>query len=180
MRDALLVATGYISNGVGTAVVSSNGVMLNAAFTCDSSRLDNPFGTQQANPRVNRDRVGATFILGTYSIGTTFTLSWQLSPNAITAGYLPAVYLSAADNHGLYTNSSTKTVWDWEADLGSLLGVLAANDTLVHTINIPYATLSPFFGTNISLVLGMNKDLDNSGARVNANSTCGIPFITAV
>ncbi len=115
---------------------------------------------------VFRERLGATFKLdGAYAPTTLFSFRsiftfWQ--GQATVEPYMLFLYLSNTDDAALYSTMTGKTAWDWEDNLDTLIGQFATN-VLDQSIQIPYATLSPFFGGNVSFVMVTDRDRDGSG-----------------
>ncbi len=144
-------------------------------FSNRSSRFDNPFGTQSGNITTNntllvvgnvlqgfpvgnfRDRHGYTFAIdSSYPGATGFFLETNLQ--SFGNSPVPEIYISNADDHSLYTVQTNKTAWNWEAHLNTLLFTGLATGTNLNTIN-----LTPYLGTNISLILGEHSELNNTG-----------------
>lgn len=104
----------------------------------------------------NRQRIGATYKLrASYAIGTTFQLEWG---SIITNTFAhPTFAISATDQSGNYpaagANPSTKIAWDWENSWSAVLDRGFIGGTSLVRIPIPYATLSPFFGLNVSIIV---------------------------
>ncbi len=121
--------------------------------------------------QVNRRRFGQSFQLAaSYAPGTIFTLAFTLS-QVSTQGdpFSPQVFLSNTLDVTQYSgnfwpNAATpKAVWDWEDNLDNNLGSLPA---LLGTwnLNVPFALLSPLFGTGFSIIVGSSADFANGGA----------------
>lgn len=119
-----------------------------------------------------RRRFGISYVLrASYSTGTKFTLITYLG-NFINSP-IPNMYLSNTDDHSLYSNGF-KSLQDWELNLDNL--VVSGLSTGTVETDIPYATLSPFFGSTISFVLAESDDVDNIVGTKNFKQTA-IPVL---
>ncbi len=116
--------------------------------------------------KMYRRRIGASFILGTYGAGATFTLTIQGYYRSDFDGLFSGqAYLSNSDDAPLYI-TGTKTVWDWEDNLDNNLGKFATNafgQFITANINIPYAMISPRFNSIASFVFSSDREFSGSG-----------------
>jgi hypothetical protein len=141
----------------------------------------NTIGLSSPTTPVNqyrRFRFGFYFNLSaSYPAGTDFNLEILFNNFYNTYGaWAPSLYLSPADDTGLYSTTSAKSVWDWEDVSGkTYIGDFTYNDvTQTNHVNIPYAALSPRFGAKACFVLGVSVDFTNSGPTFHTNSLDGV------
>ncbi len=141
-----------------------------SAGACYGNRSDSPWGTpafyQSSQNSIlilgsniganglSRVRIGMSYTLAaSYAVGTLFKLTTFLG--SFLSAPVPVVYLSNSDDAGLYTTEMLvppgKAAQDWELNVDNLIVSGLASGT-VET-DIPYATLSPFFGNTISFVI---------------------------
>ncbi len=190
-----------------------------SGLTDGSTRTDNPLNTQIGliqtllNPSFNsfnfgkiptsthigRGRLGVSIPLDTrYWGGTTYKFAITLdnfADNWESPTSTVGVCISNTDDSGLYTTSSTKAAWDWEANIsggngvdisvgtGYYIGDLVWGTTTQQTIVVPTGIVMSALGAgnaHLSFVISTNYDLLGTGQSLPASGKSALFQCSAI